>query len=394
MLGRLATRFGTLTPAAAAVPAHYVPPNVLQGRYDINHLLGKGQQSAVWHAHDRERQVESKDTFLNTENLCSNCDVAIKIFTSEMTAIQGDEAFELKIAQRISRLPDTLPGRRHLLTSSDSFAVQNPDGGRYQCLVTELLGVSLLHDSLCGPPEARRQLPLPLVKTITFQMLQALQTLHDECQVVHTDIKHDNILRRLHVSGTTNGDSDDFTLADYGSGMPLSELSRFPNRQVQPPALRCPEVIVGCAWNTEADIWNLGCMVFELATARRLFRPSGIAQYTAEQYHLARIYATFVHEDTEVERLRDSLFSKGRHFDVFFRAHGGLIVSIGREHNESLNSILKVYGIESAPLESLLTDMLRVHPGDRPSAKELLSHPFFATNSSDGNEGVGRNGSR
>ncbi|KAF7295450.1 Kinase-like protein [Mycena indigotica] len=371
MLGRLATRFGT---SLAAVPAHYVPPSVLQGRYDISHLLGKGQQSTVWHAHDRERQVESKDTFLSyTENLCSNCDVAIKIFTSEMTAIQGDEAFELEIAQRISRLPDTctLPGRRHLLTSSDSFAVTG-NGGRYQCLVTELLGVSLLHDSLCGPSEARRQLPLPLVKTITFQMLQALQTLHDECQVVHTDIKHDNILRRP--------SDDSFILADYGSGMPLSELSRFPDRQLQPPALRCPEVIVGCPWDTKADIWNLGCMVFELATARRLFNPSGTAQYSAEQYHLARIYATFVHEDTEVERLRDSLFSKGRHFDAFFRAHGGLIVSIARDHHESLNGILKVYGIESAPLESLLTDMLRVHPGDRPSVKELLSHPFFAPN--------------
>lgn len=31
--------------------------------------------------------------------------------------------------------------------------------------------------------------------------------------------------------------------------------------QIQPYALRAPEVIIGSGWGTSTDIWNLGCIV-------------------------------------------------------------------------------------------------------------------------------------
>lgn len=40
--------------------------------------------------------------------------------------------------------------------------------------------------------------------------------------------------------------------------MPLESQS---DRLIQPEALRSPEVLLGCPWNTKADIWNLGCIV-------------------------------------------------------------------------------------------------------------------------------------
>lgn len=33
---------------------------------------------------------------------------------------------------------------------------------------------------------------------------------------------------------------------------------------IQPPALRAPEVILGCEWGPSADIWNLGCLASRL----------------------------------------------------------------------------------------------------------------------------------
>jgi len=32
-------------------------------------------------------------------------------------------------------------------------------------------------------------------------------------------------------------------------------------RLIQPEALRSPEVLLGCTWDTKADIWNFGCIV-------------------------------------------------------------------------------------------------------------------------------------
>jgi len=34
--------------------------------------------------------------------------------------------------------------------------------------------------------------------------------------------------------------------------------------EIQPYALRAPEVILGCEWGTSADIWNVGCLVCDL----------------------------------------------------------------------------------------------------------------------------------
>src|ERR1700689_88208 len=37
-------------------------------------------------------------------------------------------------------------------------------------------------------------------------------------------------------------------------------INGFHSDVIQPFALRAPEVILGCGWDTSIDIWNLGCL--------------------------------------------------------------------------------------------------------------------------------------
>jgi serine/threonine-protein kinase SRPK3 len=68
-------------------------------------------------------------------------------------------------------------------------------------------------------------------------------------------------------------------LSDFGTGKSLLWMLRSHNLSlglaaaaadgphaavIQPPALRAPEVILGCEWGPSADIWNLGCLASRL----------------------------------------------------------------------------------------------------------------------------------
>lgn len=94
-------------------------------------------------------------------------------------------------------------GRNHIVSFLDSFthapsiqqygsvssaSAMNPDV--HICIVFEPLGENLL--SLI---ERHKQTGVPsaLVKIVAKQILLGLQYLHDECELVHTDIKPENI---------------------------------------------------------------------------------------------------------------------------------------------------------------------------------------------------------
>ncbi|GAV99321.1 kinase-like protein [Lentinula edodes] len=344
------------TPVPSEVHLQIQIQDVLNGRYKILQCLGRGQEATVWLAQDATAPRKN---------------VAIKVLTDHVTSLQNIHAFELRVMERISHLPPTHPGVPHLLSLHDHFTSHGPQNSEHLCIVNDALGPSIL--DLQSSVEGHR-LSSAVVKHVTRQLLRALQALHD-CNTVHTDIKMDNILFRIpedsfdteHVLKGENA-----VLIDYGTAMPLES---HPDRLIQPEALRSPEVLLGCPWNTKADIWNLGCIVFELLTGQRLFRPRPIVSYSAEQYHLARIFGTLV-DNHEIERLA-SYFSHGLHYTTFFNERHGLRLSIGSDHRESLQRILEIYNVYDAALLELLMAMLRVHPDDRPTAAQLENFSWF-----------------
>ncbi|KAF8580267.1 kinase-like protein [Ramaria rubella] len=248
--------------SASSISHHLsVRPGQIPGsHFEVVKQLGAGQHSTVWLA------------------TSASGPKALKILTDDVTLLQGKDAFELEVLEKIAFSQLTSRNKR-LLQLQDHF--------------------SRLWD------------------------LNVFSRHCDRCHTVHTDIKSDNILFNT-ATMLENVDVIlssvnlvDIVLVDFGTAMPHSAPH---TRLIQPVAFRCPEVITSCVWNYKADIWNLGCIVFELMTGQHLFKPKAGASWSAEQCHLARIFSTFGARDVPQHLL--DFFRQGQHSEKYFNDKG------------------------------------------------------------------------
>ncbi|ORY74140.1 kinase-like domain-containing protein [Protomyces lactucae-debilis] len=144
-----------------------------EGRYITTRKLGWGHFSTVWLAKDTQE----------------NRHVALKVVRSA-THYTETAVDEIKLCQRITRANPDHPGHAHVVNLLDQFEHTGPNG-RHVCMVFEVLGENLL--GLIKRYE-HRGIPTPVVKQITWQILLALDYLHRECGIIHTDLKPENVL--------------------------------------------------------------------------------------------------------------------------------------------------------------------------------------------------------
>ena len=71
-------------------------------------------------------------------------------------------------------------------------------------------------------------------------------------------------------TGEELDDEIEVKIADLGNSCWISQ--HFTN-DIQTRQYRSPEVILGQKYSTPADLWSLGCIVFELLTGDFLFDP-------------------------------------------------------------------------------------------------------------------------
>ena len=182
-------------------------------------------------------------------------------------------------------LPDTFaanPQRRarflreaHVLASLNHSNISTLHGveelnGRL-VLVLELVEGETLGDRL-----TRSACPLPLreVLPIARQIVDALDAAH-EGGIVHRDLKPDNIV--LRPDGTVK--VLDFgvakVLGDLNDEMPASTITEvMPGGvpvTVGTPAYMSPEQVRGEPVTPCADVWALGCVLYEMLTGRQAF---------------------------------------------------------------------------------------------------------------------------
>ncbi|TRY60103.1 hypothetical protein DNTS_012007 [Danionella cerebrum] len=154
--------------------------DLFNSKYHVIRKLGWGHFSTVWLAWDTQLKRF----------------VAMKVVKSaeHYTETALDE---IKLLRSVRNTDPDDPNREMVVQLLDDFKISGINGNRPLlelsdvCMVFEVLGHHLLKWIIKSNYQG---LPLPCVKSIIRQVLQGLDYLHTKCQIIHTDIKPENIL--------------------------------------------------------------------------------------------------------------------------------------------------------------------------------------------------------
>ncbi|EPS34067.1 hypothetical protein PDE_09029 [Penicillium oxalicum 114-2] len=302
----------------------------------------------------------------------------------------------------------------------DDFEVSGPEG-KHLCLVYEPMREPLW---IFQTRFVDRKIPLPIAKAYIYFLLVGLNYLHSECKAVHTGILTDFIQRRQPMQYKVDNESgrhiyrcyNDFgpldanhiknmipKLADFGlaarldklcprNGIAGEQLGIYP---IQPDYYRAPEVILGCGWDSKADIWNFGVLLWNILGNKALFQQvhNTNGQYDAKSHAemialvgsppealLAKSKAMSEHNWPEsVTNDTGALCNNAQEFfgGPFFNAKGQFCYNELIPSRTLKDTISFLEKRDQQQFLSFVRDMLTWLPEKRKSARELMEHPFL-----------------
>ncbi|CAB1426419.1 unnamed protein product [Pleuronectes platessa] len=131
----------------------------------------------------------------------------------------------------------------------------------FVCVEYELLDQSLFDFVMKRPTHC---LSVKEIRPILHQIATALDLLC-RIDIVHTDLKLDNIMMVDHINEPFR-----VKLIDFGLASSVAEIEKnFP--YIQPLAYRAPESMLGLPITPGADVWSLGCIAAELFLGSQLY---------------------------------------------------------------------------------------------------------------------------
>ena len=189
-----------------------------------------------------------------------------------------------------------------------------------------------------------RHFPENTIKNITYQIFQALGFMHKH-GFFHRDIKPENML----VKG------DVVKLADFGLAREIRSKPPYTD-YVSTRWYRAPEVLLRSTnYNSPIDQWACGCMIAELYTMRPLFPGSSEAD---EIYKICAILGTpTMRVWPEGIRLASQMQYRFPQFPA--TQLGGVIANASPE------------------ALTLIGDLLKYDPQQRPTCSQILQYPYF-----------------
>lgn len=207
---------------------------ILQGRYRIINLLGKGGMGAVYHAQHLDLKTE----------------VAIK-----QTILTGDDDFITAFRREASLLANL--SHNSLPQVKDFFS---EDDGHF--IVMELIDGEDLGERLKHPQKKGvRSLPFDEVHEISIRLLEVLEYLHSQ-NIVHKDIKPANL--KITLDGKLK--LLDFGLAKGSVGLMSEHISSFLKGAT--PDYAPPEQLRYESTDPRSDLYSVAATMYHLLVGR------------------------------------------------------------------------------------------------------------------------------
>ncbi|KAI0044812.1 kinase-like protein [Auriscalpium vulgare] len=368
------------------------------GRYKVIRKLGKGRFFSTFLV--EEVQPPKRDY------------AAMKYLSANIFSLDSSDTFprairELDVFNALKkRAEKSFPTRLPFLI--DHFT-QRSAQGVHSCFLSRPLSSSA--DAYRATSPSGR-LPVHNVKPIIVSAADALYCLHG-LDIIHGDVNAVNMMfqdlldeeiEKTLATEPLNGDETFDFQSDVAfpatapwpwNGSPLvSEvlpviLSNFgyalcateptPSGDIGSFALRAPENIIRAECGKPIDIWAIGCMTYELLTGEVLFQPPAAGMdLTPDESMLLMQYAL------TGETLDKTLVEQSRVKDRYFDGDGDLIKAKTNPYpsqtiksllEQNTHSELTARQIDAA--SQFIGDCLRLNPGDRKTASQVLFHGWL-----------------
>lgn len=225
-------------------------------------------------------------------------------------------------------------------------------------LVTELLKDNLYRfRERARQKELKAYFTLARIQSIAKQILIALRFLHAQ-NLMHCDLKPENVAFKSYKECTVK-------VIDFGS---CSYQTDSLHLYMQSRPYRAPEVILGCKYDSKIDIWSLGAILPELITGKILFNHESLSAL------LASITAV-------CGPIPSSMLHEGRNTSLLVSKHGAFYHKVEGEFifyfpvTQVDHSV--IFGFDAPEYVNFVEKCLTVNPCARPTAEDLLRHPFF-----------------
>ncbi|CAG8124519.1 unnamed protein product [Penicillium salamii] len=207
---------------------------LMDKRYHVQEKLGRGTFAAVVRAHDPE-----------TDRM-----VAIKIIRNNDT-MRKEGLKEIEVLELLQKTDPE--GKKHIIKLLRHFEHKG-----HLCLVFENLSMDLRE--LLKKFGKNIGLNLRAIRVYGQQMFLALSLLR-ECNLIHADLKPDNML--------VNEQRGLLKICDLGSAFPAHDVPTAP--YLASRFYRAPEIMLGIPYDFAVDVWAIGCTLYELYAGHFLF---------------------------------------------------------------------------------------------------------------------------
>jgi len=317
-------------------------------RYKIISMLGEGTFGKVVEAWDRKHR-----------EYC-----AVKIVRN-VPKYTRDAEMEIRFMTHIS--DKDKEDRYHFMKLRKSFL--NPL--RHMCIVMPKFGRSLLETMQKNGPFIIQH-----TAKIAYQMGKALNFLHKSMRMIHTDLKPENVLME-------NNETEEMRIGNTVKNVSKTALVRICDMGgctderhsklaiVSTRHYRAPEVILGMGWMYPADMWSLGCILYELHTGHLLYPTH------ENREHLAMMEKSLGqlpnHWGPQVQMEDCKTFINN--------TDGKLVYPHGSTTEKSIGKVRKVQKLDHTVSDPLLADLIKglleYDKNRRLTAEQLCSHPFI-----------------